>query len=90
MNMDACYQLSRSAAIRPERFGGLVYRYDNRRLYFLYSRDVVDFVGALDGSRPLGQALDEFFRARDLPAASRPAFLRALAQLMSLEVLHMV
>lgn len=87
MNLDARYRLSRHAAIRPERFGGLVYRHDNRRLYFLYLRDLVDFVTGLDGSRPLVAALDNFLASRALPEASRETFLTALIQLEKLEVL---
>ncbi len=90
MNLSTCYRLSRNAAIRPERFGGLVYRYDNRRLYFLYSRDLVDFVRALDGSRPLGAALDDFLIARALPSDARAVFVKALAQLAQLEVLDAI
>ena len=87
MDLTACYRLSRNASIRPERFGGLVYRYDNRRLYFLYSRDLVDFVCAIDDTRPLGVALDDFFAARDLPTAARGAFVTALTQLEHMQVL---
>lgn len=87
MHMDACYTLSRDAAIRPERFGGLVYRYDNRRLYFLYSRDLVDFVCSIDGTRPLGTALDAFLDDRALPENARAVFVKALEQLEQLKVL---
>lgn len=87
MDLNACYAVSRDAAIRPERFGGLVYRYDNRRLYFLYSRDLVDFVCALDSTRPLGVALDTFLADRGLPGDTRDAFLAALARLERMQVL---
>jgi mycofactocin biosynthesis protein MftB len=88
MDLSRRYRLSPRAAIRPERFGGLVYRYDNRRLYFLHSRDLVDFVSGLDGARPLVAALDEFLAARALPEATRQTFIKALAKLEQLEVLH--
>ena len=90
MDLNTRYKLSRSAAIRPERFGGLVYRYDNRRLYFLYSRDLVDFVRGLDGQQPLKTALDDFLTARALPNGTRDTFVKALAQLEKLEVLDTV
>ena len=32
VELATCYRLAPGVAIRPERFGGLVYRYDNRRL----------------------------------------------------------
>lgn len=87
MDLNACYCVSRDAAIRPERFGGLVYRYDNRRLYFLYSRDLVDLVCSLDGTQPLANVLDDFLATRQLPANVRGAFVKALAQLEQLQVL---
>lgn len=87
MNLNAHYHVSRDAAIRPERFGGLVYRYDNRRLYFLYSRDLVEFVRSIDGTRPLGAALDDFLAARALPQQARDVYVKALTQLEQMRVL---
>lgn len=87
MNLDAYYCLSKEAVIRPERFGGLVYRYDNRRLYFLYSRDLVSFVCNIDGTHPIGVALDHFLATRNLPEYARAAFVQALTQLEQLKVL---
>ncbi len=81
------YRLARAAAIRPERFGGLVYHHHRRGLYCLRSRPLVDFVRALDGSRCLGEALDAFVAARRLPAGSRAALLHGLAHLERLELL---
>ncbi len=88
MNPNACYRLSKNASIRPERFGGLLYRHDNRRLYFLYSRDLVDFVSRLDEKRALAEQLRAFQVAQELPDSSREALLRALTQLEKMEVLH--
>ena len=88
MNLNKCYQLSRQAAIRPERFGGLIYRYDNRRLYFLHSPELVDFVTGLDETRPLGLTLDNFLASRKLPAQARTVFIKALTQLEKMEILH--
>ena len=68
MSASACYRLADGVAIRPERFGALVYRYDNRRLYFIHSHAVADFVGGLDGTRPLDEAVARFVRERALPA----------------------
>jgi mycofactocin biosynthetic radical S-adenosylmethionine protein MftC len=82
------YRLAPQAALRPERFGGLIYRYDNRRLYFLHSKDLADFVGGLDGASPLGAALDGFMGARALPAQVRPSFERTLAALGRLGVVE--
>jgi putative mycofactocin binding protein MftB len=92
--MDATkrYALSPQAALRRERFGGLVYRYDNRRLYFVHSKVMVDFLDQLDGAAPLESTIDVFLTARKVPssqqAAQKATFLTALAKLETLEVLH--
>jgi len=87
MNLDSCYRLAPYAALRHERFGGLVYRYDNRRLYFLHSAELVAFLSTLDSSRPLGAALDEFLVAHALPSTVRDVLVRALSQLEQLKLL---
>lgn len=87
MDLESRYCLSRHAAIRPERFGGLIYRHDNRRLYVVHSRALVDFVSGLDGTRPLAEALDSFLAARSLPETARPTVMQSLAQLVKLGVL---
>ncbi len=87
MDLAASYRLAPAAAIRPERFGGLIYRYDNRRLYFLHSHDLVAFVGQLDGSAALGVQLDQFLANRALAPGLRPQFLQALTQLERLGII---
>jgi putative mycofactocin binding protein MftB len=87
MNLDAPYCVAPGVAIRPEGFGWLAYRYDNRRLYFLHSHDLVDFVNQLDGASPLAEVLDNFLAARGLSESGRDAFLKAIAQLERLGIL---
>ncbi len=87
MNPAACYRLARQAALRPERFGGLVYRHDTRRLYCLQSRVLVDLVRGLDGTRRLRDALAEFLTVRALPTSASAELLRSLAQLEQLGLL---
>ena len=87
VELTGCYQLAPGVAIRPERFGGLVYRYDNRRLYFLRSHQTVDFVNLLDGRRSLRAILDEFLKARELPGSAREALVAAVARLEQLGLL---
>ncbi len=86
------YALSTQAALRRERFGGLVYRYDNRRLYFVHSLAMVDFLDQLDGSQPLDATIDGFLSARKVPekqaAAQKASFMTAMQKLESLEVLR--
>jgi len=83
----ACYCLAPGVAIRPERFGGLVYRYDNRRLYFLHSHKLVEFITALDGSTPLDEALAAFFTNSSQPESTRSPVVKALQQLRKLGAL---
>lgn len=83
----ACYCLAPGVAIRPERFGGLVYRYDNRRLYFLHSHELVEFVSGLDGRSPLDEALGAFFTTSNLPQSASTQFVKALQQLSKLGAL---
>ena len=88
MNLNAKYTMSRQAVIRPERFGGLAYRYDNRRLYFLYSHELVAFVHEIDGERPLGDQIDTYLAQHNLSPKSKENFVKALTQLESLEIIH--
>lgn len=78
---DARYRMSPDAAIRREAFGGLAYRYDNRRLYFVHSKALVELVLGLDGTRSLGEVL------APVSDAKRPAYAKALAALARLEVI---
>ena len=81
MNTAAHYRLAEGVAIRPERFGALVYRYDNRRLYFIHSRTAADFVGGLDGAHPLGRAVAAFVDRHALPPETGDTLLGTLGQL---------
>lgn len=83
----ARYRLAPGVAIRPERFGGLVYRYDNRRLYFLRSHQAVELVNCLDGRRSLREVMAEFAAARHLPETARATLLAAVGQLEQLGIL---
>ena len=81
------YALSKEAAVRPEKFGGLVYRYDNRRLYFLHSKPMADFLIGLDGSTSVGESIETFLAEHKLAAGNKKTFLSALEKLETLEVL---
>jgi putative mycofactocin binding protein MftB len=87
MNLATCYRLADGVAIRSERFGGLVYRYDNRRLYFLHSHEIADFVGGLDGLRPLKKALEDFLVSRGLPETAGETLVKTVAQLEKIGIL---
>jgi len=87
VELAACYRLAPGVAIRPERFGGLVYRYDNRRLYFLHSHRAVEFVNRLDGHRSLRETLDDFLTSREMPPSTSETLVKAVAQLERLGLL---
>lgn len=81
VNTEQSYEVPAKVSVRQERFGGLVYRYDNRALLFLHSRPLVDFLMELDGEQPLGAALEEFAVERGLDDGERQALENALDQL---------
>ena len=78
---DSSYEVPAQVAVRQERFGGLVYRYDNRALLFLHSRPLVDLLVELDGEKPLGEALEEFAAGRGMSEEERRSLQNALDQL---------
>jgi putative mycofactocin binding protein MftB len=79
--------LAPGVAIRPERFGGLVYRYDNRRLYFLHSHQgrVREASGWL--SLITSATLDDFLADRQMPQSAAESLVKAVAQLERLGIL---
>lgn len=84
INAEQSYGIASQVSVRPERFGGLIYRYDNRALYFLHSRPLVDFLEVLEESgsgRTLGAALEEFAAEREMSEGDRKALENALGQL---------
>lgn len=78
---DSSYEVPAQVAVRQERFGGLVYRYDNRALLFLHSRPLVDLLVELDGEKTLGEDLDEFAADRGMTGEERLSLQKALDQL---------
>jgi mycofactocin biosynthesis protein MftB len=71
------WQRCRSVAVRPEPFGALVYHFGTRKLSFLKSRTLLTVVESL-AEHP---SADAALTAAGIPAAQRPAYLRALGDL---------
>ena len=71
------WRLHPRVALRPEPFGALAYHYDNRRLNFLRSPDLVALVEAL-GDHPSPR---QAFAARGLDERRWPSFATALDHL---------
>ena len=90
MNLTQPYALAKDAAIRSERFGALVYRHDNRRLYFIHSQDAAAFVATLDGKRPLDQHLASYVADNGLPESAGDTFVSTVAQLERLGIVAAV
>ena len=76
-------QLHPDLALRPERFGALLYHYGTRRLTFLKSPELTAIVRDIGEHPSVDAALDAHAIAPD----RRPALLRALATLESSEVI---
>ena len=87
MNVAGHYRLAEGVAIRAERFGALVYRYDNRRLYFIHSREAADFVSGLDGTDPLQRAVETFVTDRTLPQGIGETLLTTVGKLEAMGLL---
>jgi mycofactocin biosynthesis protein MftB len=90
MNVTTPYRLANGVAIRSERFGALVYRYDNRRLYFIHSQHVADFVASLDGAHPLEEAVKDFVAHHALPASTKHTLLQTVGQLETMGIVSTV
>ena len=81
VNIEHSYEVPAKVSVRNERFGGLVYRYDNRALLFLHSRPLVHFLRELDRERPLGVPLAELAAERGMDEAQRRGPENAIGQL---------
>jgi putative mycofactocin binding protein MftB len=76
------FTLDERVSLRDESFGALAYHHGNRRLVFLKSPLLVDVVRQLGNFESTQAALDTL-----VPAASHPAYVKALEGLCAAEVL---
>lgn len=90
MNATMPYRLAQGVSVRSERFGALIYRYDNRRLYFIHSRNVADFISGLDGSQPLEDAVADHLADHSLPPSTGDSLLRTMGQLEKMGIVNSV
>jgi mycofactocin biosynthesis protein MftB len=80
----APWRKARSVALRPEPFGALVYHFGNRKLSFLKSKMLVTVVESLADHPSALAAID----AGGVPEAQRPAYVKALADLASSQMIE--
>lgn len=78
------WRLHPRVALRPEPFGALAYHYDNRRLNFLRSPDLVDLVKRLE-DHPTPRLA---FEAQGLNEGRWPSFEKALSALAKSDFLQ--
>jgi mycofactocin system RPExFGAL protein len=88
MNLEDRYRLADGVAIRPERFGGLVYNYHNRRLYFIHNAHLAALVAGLTGAEPLAESLEALRGRHDLPQAAMEPLLKSLDSLLAIGVVE--
>jgi putative mycofactocin binding protein MftB len=75
---DRAWQLHPSVAVRPERFGALLYHFGTRRLSFLKTPMLLDVVNGLEGA-PTARAAIEGAGVTGPQAASYERALAGLA-----------
>ncbi len=78
------WRRARSVALRPEPFGALVYHFGNRKLSFLKSKTLVAVVETL-ADHP---SADATLVACGVPEAQRPAYVKALADLVRSQMIE--
>jgi len=85
VELDEPWGLSPSVALRPEPFGALAYHFGNRKLIFLKAPELVEVVRGLADAADVRSALV----AADVPEAAWPAYLAALANLATSDMLSL-
>jgi putative mycofactocin binding protein MftB len=83
-DLDGAWQLHPSVAIRPERFGALLYHFGTRRLSFLKTPMLLDAVQRLDTSSSARVALS----AAGVDDGDTSAYERALAALAATDMIQ--
>ncbi len=84
MSLDSGWQLHPRVSLRPEPFGALAYHYDNRRLNFLRSPDLVNVVNSLAEHETVALVLTDC----GIDPQRWPTFERALRSLAASDFLQ--
>ena len=82
--LDRRLRLAPQVAVRPERFGALLYHLGTRRLSFLKEPRLLAAVEAMDGTRTAAEALE----LAGVAPAERATYARALTTLESTGMLQ--
>ena len=82
--LTAALEVHPQVALRPEPFGALAYHYDNRRLVFLRSRDILKVVESLSTHPTLEEALV----ASEIEPQRWDSFQSAIDSLISSEIIR--
>jgi putative mycofactocin binding protein MftB len=83
-DLDGAREIHPSVAVRPERFGALLYHFGTRRLSFLKTPTLLAAVQRLDSSTSARTAL----AASGVTDAETPTYERALAGLAATEMIR--
>jgi putative mycofactocin binding protein MftB len=83
-DLDSAWEIHPSVAVRPERFGALLYHFGTRRLSFLKTPTLLAAVQRLDSSTSARAALAE----SGVAEADAPAYERALAGLAATDMIR--
>jgi putative mycofactocin binding protein MftB len=84
MSLDSGWQLHPRVSLRPEPFGALAYHYDNRRLNFLRSPDLVRVINSLGDHTTVALALSDC----GIDPQQWPTFEKALSSLAASDFLQ--
>jgi putative mycofactocin binding protein MftB len=82
--LDSAWEIHPSVAVRPERFGALLYHFGTRRLSFLKTPALLDAVQRLNTSTSARVALSD----SGVTAAETATYERALAGLAATDMIR--
>ncbi len=83
-DLDAAWQIDPQVAIRPERFGALLYHFGTRRLSFLKSHELLATVRGLDAAPSARAACTD----AGVDASALPGVRAALATLAASQMIR--